>query len=125
VLEGIAQRGADLVDAAEQETGTRLDEVRVDGGMSANRFLLQRLADFTGLRVALSPEREATTRGAGLMALVSAGHMTVADVEALWSPAEVFVPALEDDERRSSRAAWTESLTRAERTVPELSAVQF
>ncbi len=125
VLEGIAQRGADLVNAAEQETGTRLDEVRVDGGMSANRFLLQRLADFTGLRVALSPEREATTRGAGLMALVSAEHMTVADVEALWSPAEVFVPALKDDERRSSRAAWTESLTRAERTVPELSAVQF
>ena len=125
VLEGIAQRGADLVDAAEQETGTRLEEVRVDGGMSVNRLLLQRLADFSGRRVALSPEREATTRGAGLMALVSAGHLTIGDVEALWSPAEVFVPTNDDVERRASRLAWSESLKRAERTVPELSAVQF
>ena len=125
VLEGIAQRGADLVDAAERETGTRLEEVRVDGGMSVNRLLVQCLADFTGLRVAVSPEREATTRGAGLMALVSAGHLTTGDVEALWSPAEVFVPTIDEVERRASRDAWSGSLKRAERTVPELSAVQF
>ncbi len=75
VLEGIAQRGADLVDAAQRETGQALEEVRVDGGMSANRFLMQCLADFTGLRVAVSSEREATTRGAGLMALVAHGAL--------------------------------------------------
>jgi len=71
---GIAQRGADLVDAAYQETGQSLEEIRVDGGMSDNRFLVQCLADFTGLRVAVSSEREATTRGAGLMALVGTGR---------------------------------------------------
>jgi glycerol kinase len=125
VLEGVAQRGADLLDAAEVEIGTRLPELRVDGGMSANRFFVQRLADFCGHDVAVSSEREATTRGAGLMALVATDHLSLDDVEGLWSPGYVATPSLSDDERASTREAWRVSVTRAERTIPELSAVSF
>jgi glycerol kinase len=125
VLEGIAQRGADLVDAAELETGTPLSELRVDGGMSANRFFVQCLADFTGLRVTLSPEREATTRGAGLMALVGAGHLSLRDVEGLWTPAEVFTPRLSDEERERARTVWRSTVQRVERTIPDLSSIAF
>ncbi len=125
VLEGIAQRGVDLVDAAEQETGSRIEELRVDGGMSANRFFVQCLADFSGLPVALSGEREATTKGAGLMALVAAGALTVDDVEQLWAPAEVFSPRLEVQARRDLRKTWSEFVRKVEKTLPELSAVNF
>jgi len=125
VLEGIAQRGADLVDAAEVETGSRLNEIRIDGGMSDNDFFVQRLADFTGLRVTVSPEREATTRGAGLMALVSVGALELEDVERLWSPVKTFDPALTTSEREANRASWALALKRAEKTIPELSAVEF
>jgi glycerol kinase len=125
VLEGIAQRGADLVDAAQRETGQALEEVRVDGGMSANRFLMQCLADFTGLRVAVSPEREATTRGAGLMALVAHGALSMEDVEALWSPSVVLTPSIADDARERCRAEWAVLVRRVEKTIPELSAVEF
>ncbi len=125
VLEGIAQRGADLVDAAERETGTRLEEIRVDGGMSANRFFVQRLADVTGLRVDVSPEREATTRGAGLMALVAIGALSLQDVEALWSPVVVYRPTTNDDERRTLRAQWSAVVQRVEKTIPDLSSVSF
>jgi glycerol kinase len=125
VLEGIAQRGADLVDAAQRELGVTLDELRVDGGMTANRFFVQCLADVTGLRVTISSEREATTRGAGLMALVSAGFLTLDDVERLWSPAEVFTPHLTAQQRSVSRATWAHTITRVEKTIPELSAIEF
>jgi glycerol kinase len=125
VLEGIAQRGADLIEAAQVETGAAIDEIRVDGGMTANKFLVQSLADFTGLRVTVSPEQEATTRGAGLMALVSAGHLSLDDVESLWSPVEVFAPQLGDPERRAIRSQWTSMVQRVEKTIPELSSVQF
>jgi glycerol kinase len=125
VLEGIAHRGADLVDAAQQETGQVLEEIRVDGGMSANGFLMQCLADFTGLRVAVSSEREATTRGAGLMALVGHGALSVEDVENLWSPARVVTPRFDEDRRRRAREEWATVVTRVEGTIPELSAVQF
>ena len=125
VLEGIAQRGADLVDAAREATGVTLEELRVDGGMSANDFFVQRLADFTGRRVAVSTEREATTRGAGLMALVAHDAMSLEDVEALWDPKLVVAPAIAEDERRRSRAHWADVVARVEKTIPELSAVEF
>jgi glycerol kinase len=125
VLVGIAQRGADLVDAAHRETGQTLEEIRVDGGMSANGFLMQCLADFTGLRVAVSNEREATTRGAGLMALVGFGALSVEDVENLWSPARVVMPSFDAERRRSSREEWATLVTRVEKTIPELSSVEF
>jgi glycerol kinase len=125
VLEGVAQRGADLLDAAESEVGSRLEEVRLDGGMSANRFFVQRLADFSGHSVAVSSEREATTRGAGLMALVSAGHLALSDVETLWSPGFVATPSIDDSAREEARSHWLRTVERAARTIPELSAVSF
>ncbi len=125
VLEGVAQRGADLLEAAESEVGEALGELRVDGGMSVNRLFVQRLADFSGRDVAVSSEREATTRGAGLMALVSANHLQLEDVERLWSPGFVASPSLSDDERGASRASWARALDRAARTIPELSEVSF
>lgn len=125
VLEGIAQRGADLVASAEEELGTKLESLRVDGGMSANDFFVQRLSDFTGLRVEVSSEREATTRGAGLMALVSVDALSLTDVEALWQPAQVFTPTTTDEERVALRVAWRHTVARAEKTIPELSSVTF
>ena len=125
VLEGVAQRGADLIDAAEVDVGSAISEVRVDGGMSANRFFVQRLADFSGREVTVSSEREATTRGAGLMALVGEGHLTIDEVEALWSPGFVAAPSLDEAVRESLRSHWRESVERAARTIPELSAVSF
>ena len=93
--------------------------------MSVNRYFVQRLADFSGREVAVSSEREATTRGAGLMALVSAGHLTLNDVEGLWSPGFVAHPSIGDDERLLAREQWAATLERAARTIPELSEVSF
>ncbi|HWD97041.1 MAG TPA: FGGY family carbohydrate kinase [Acidimicrobiales bacterium] len=125
VLDGIAHRGADLLDAAEAEVGIELPQLRVDGGMSTNRYVMQRLADFSGREVAVSSEREATTRGAGLMALVSAGHLHVDDVEQLWSPGAVLAPSLSDRDRLNARGEWAAIVERAARTIPELSDVAF
>ena len=125
ILEGIAHRGADLVDAAEIETRSTISEIRVDGGMSANAFLVQHLADVTGRSVAVSSEREATTRGAGLMALVGAGFLSVQDVESLWLPTTTVDPQFAESERTAVRHQWRSIVERAARTIPELSAVSF
>jgi len=125
VLEGIAQRGADLLDAAEREIGTRVDELRVDGGMSANQFFVQHLADVSGHIVSVSSEREATARGAGLLGHVSLAHLSLEDVEELWTPAFVATPNFSDDQRNDARTTWFANVARAERTLPDLSAVSF
>src|SRR5207253_4878705 len=47
VLEGVAHRGADLVEAAEADGNVSIASLRVDGGMSANRTFVQALANGT------------------------------------------------------------------------------
>src|SRR5205823_4591812 len=55
VLEGIAHRGADLIDAAEADSGFAIPHVRVDGGMTDNPTFVQALADATQRPVEISP----------------------------------------------------------------------
>ena len=68
VLEGVAHRGADLLEAAEADTGFPIGALRVDGGMSANAVFVQALADAIGRPVEISPVLEATTLGAAYLA---------------------------------------------------------
>ena len=66
VLEGVAHRGADLVAAAEADTGLTIERLRVDGGMSTNPTFTSALATATGRPVEVSPVVEATTRRRGV-----------------------------------------------------------
>jgi glycerol kinase len=121
VLEGIAQRAADLVEAAETDSGLSIPVLRVDGGMSANPTFLQALADATQRRVEVSPEREATTLGGAYAAGLAIGAWPDDDaIAASWDPAEVVEPVGSFDRER-----WADTLQRAEKWFPDLSAIAF
>lgn len=121
VLEGIAHRGADLVAAAEADTGLTIETLRVDGGMSENPTFVQALADATGRPVEVSPVVEATTRGAAFLAGLATGiWSTIDDAEAQWRPDEVVEPVTNLD-----RETWARAVDRARGWIPELSALQF
>ena len=121
VLEGIAQRAADLVAAAEADSGLPIPTLRVDGGMAANPTFLQALADATARPVEVSPQREATTLGAAFAAGLAVGAWPDDDaIAATWAPAQVLEPVGSFDRDR-----WADTLTRAERWFPDLSAISF
>lgn len=121
VLEGVAQRAADLVDAAEADGRTPIPALRVDGGMSANPTFVQALADATQRSVEISPEPEATTLGAAYAAGLALGAWANdAEIAETWRPAQTVEPGDALDRER-----WTETLHRAERWFPELSAISF
>lgn len=126
VLEGVAHRGADLLEAAEADAATTVPSLRVDGGMSANPVFVQALADACGRQVDLSPELEATTRGAGLLAGLALGALP--DLEALadaYRPRATVAPRLSESDRQTRRARWLDARERATRTIPELSGIEF
>ena len=126
VLEGVAHRGADLLDAAESDTGLSIETLRVDGGMTANSTFVQALADTVGRPVEVSPVLEATTLGAAYLAGMALGtYADEEDVARAWQPRQVVEPAWSDVRRTTLRARWLEARGRAERTVPELSTLEF
>ncbi|HLG66383.1 MAG TPA: FGGY family carbohydrate kinase [Acidimicrobiales bacterium] len=126
VLRGIAHRGADLLEAAEADSGLRVGALRVDGGMSANEVFVQELADACGRPVDVSPVTEATTLGAGFLAGIALGTWKdEEDAARAFTPARTVEPVLGDAERRRVRARWLEARDRARRSIPELSAIEF
>jgi len=121
VLEGIAQRGADLVEAAETDGGAEIPVLRVDGGMSANPTFVQALADASRKPVEVSPVLEATTLGAAFLAGLAVGTWPdEAAVAATWAPRAAVEPGLALDRER-----WKDACRRAQGWVPELSSLDF
>jgi glycerol kinase len=123
VLEGVAHRGADLVDAAEADAALSIPTLRVDGGMSANPVFVQALADAAGRPVEVSPVLEATTLGAAFLAGLATGTWSSwSDVASTWSPTTVVEPR---PGRASHRERWLAARERAEQWIPELSSLDF
>jgi glycerol kinase len=121
VLEGVAQRGADLVEAAEADSGLGIESLRVDGGMSRNPTFVQALADATQRRVEISPVVEATTLGAAFAAGLALGTWSgLDDIAATWAPAAAVDPGAPLDRDR-----WAEAVRRAGEWFPELSGLDF
>jgi glycerol kinase len=126
VLEGIAQRARELVEAAEADGGVALASLRVDGGMTANGAFLQVLADAVGRVVEVSGVLEATTRGAGLLAHVGAGTLPdEAAIAQTWRPARLVEPSRDEAWRGEAAASWSRAKAQAMRTIPGLSDVSF
>jgi len=121
VLEGVAHRGADLLEAAEADAGVSIDALRVDGGMSANATFVQALADATQRPVEVSPVLEATTVGAAFLAGLAIGVWRDEDeIARSWAPRARVEPR-----RVLDRDRWREACTRAGHWIPELSSIDF
>jgi glycerol kinase len=121
VLEGIAHRGADLVEAAESDAGIAVGALRVDGGMTENPTFVQALADAAQRPVEISPVLEATTVGSALMAGLAVGHHAhVDDLAATWSPRARIEPR-----RALDRDRWRDAVDRSRGWIPELSGIDL
>jgi glycerol kinase len=121
VLEGVAQRGADLVEAAEADAGLAIDSLRVDGGMSRNPTFGQALADATQRPVEVSPVVEATTLGAAFLAGLARGVWGGwDDLAATWSPEAAVEPGPPLDRER-----WKDAIRRSSGWFGDLSSLDF
>jgi glycerol kinase len=126
VLEGVAHRGADLVEAAEADSGFPIEALRIDGGMSDNEVFVTALADAVGRPVEISPVLEATTLGAGLLAGLAIGtYRSEDEIADSFTPRRIVEPHLDDDARSRARERWLAARAKSEATIPELSGISF
>ena len=116
-LEAVAFQTRDLLTAMGRDmavSGIPMPSaLRVDGGMTPNAWLMQRLADILGQTVEVAATPETTALGAAYHAGQAEGFY--GDAEELgkaWAPARVFAPKMRETEREARYGGWLEAVAR-------------
>jgi glycerol kinase len=112
-LESLAYQSRDVIDAMDEESGVPLRELRVDGGASANDFLMQFQADILGVPVDRPSLVDTTAAGAAFLAGLGVG---------LWKDADslvgrrrrdrLFTPSMPPERREALYAGWKAAVAR-------------
>jgi len=113
-LEGIAFQVADVLEVMREDSGIQLNELRVDGGASANNLLMQFQADLLRVPVVRPKVTETTALGAAFLAGVAVGFWKDRNaIERIWQRDRAFEPKLSADEAAHRRSRWAEALKRS------------
>ncbi len=113
-LEGIAFQTRDVVDAMQADSGIALEELRVDGGASANDLLMQIQADVLGVPVVRPKNVETTVLGAAyLSGLASGVWQSREDVRSSWEVDRRFEPAWSEADREERYRGWCDAVQRS------------
>ncbi len=111
-LQAVAFQTRDLVDAMADD-GVVPSVIRVDGGMVANNWFLQFLADILGIPVERPQNVESTVLGAAYLAAYQSKIIaSIDDVAALWRSERIFEPAMSSDRREHLLAGWRQAVRR-------------
>ena len=112
-LESIAYQTCDVLHAMEEDTGLPLRELRVDGGASANNFLMQFQADIVDRTIRRPMIRETTALGAAYLAGLATGvWRDLDDIRSQWTLDRLYEPQMPAGQRETLLAGWHKAVGR-------------
>ena len=110
-LESIALQVCDVIDAMKADAGTEITTLKVDGGASANNFLMQFQADMLDATVKRPACVESTAMGAAYLAGLAVGYWeNKEDVIKNQQIGRVFEPNMDPEERATKRKGWNKAV---------------
>ncbi len=110
-LDSLCYQTCDVLRAMEADSGIRLSALKVDGGASANNYLMQTQSDLVGGKVLRPKCVETTAMGAAYLAGLAVGYWP--DKEAIrshWAVDREFAPTITQEERSHRRKQWNKAL---------------
>ena len=111
-LESLAYQTKDLIDAMVEDLGEHLVSLKVDGGASANDFLMQFQADILGCEVKRPVCIETTSLGAAYLAGLATGYWeNKEDVIKNWQVEKTFMPDMDDKKREELLTGWKKAVS--------------
>jgi glycerol kinase len=112
-LEATAYQTREVLDAMEADSGVKLAELKVDGGMTMNETLMQFQADQVGVPVIRPVVAETTALGAAYAAGIAVGYWNgEQDVIDNWAEAKRWEPKMDEGERERLYRQWKKAVTR-------------
>ncbi|MCX2560441.1 glycerol kinase GlpK [Acetobacter farinalis] len=112
-LESVAYQTLDLVTAMTQDGAGTTEALRVDGGMAANDWFCQFLADMLQVNVERPKNIETTALGAGFLAGLATGVWdNEATLSSEWARGALFKPSMQNEQRKTMIAGWHQAVKR-------------
>ena len=113
-LESIAYQTNSVLHAMEADIGYKLTELKVDGGASANNFLMQFQSDITGIDIIRPMTLETTALGAACLAGLAVGVWKDEDeLKSRWSIEKTFSPSIDAEKRERLTAGFDRAVERS------------
>ncbi len=113
-LESTAYQTKDVFDAIDADSKVSLKELRVDGGGTANRLLMQFQADMINVPVIKPVVKETTALGAAFAAGLAVGvWKDKNEIKALWAEEERFVPTMDEKIREKNLKGWAKAIQKS------------
>ena len=110
-LESLAYQVNDVITAMQADSGIELSALKVDGGASANNFLMQTQADIINAPVNRPQCIETTAMGAAYLAGLAVGYWAnKEEVIKNWAIDKTFIPEINDDERKTMIKGWNKAV---------------
>lgn len=117
-LEAIAYQVNDVIKAMEKDSGKPTQELRVDGGATANNFLMQFQADILDCEIKRPQIIETTAIGAAFLAGLAVGFWkNEEELQSLWKADKSFIPKMDDAKRYNLLHFWHKAVTRSKNWV--------
>ncbi|QYN34353.1 glycerol kinase GlpK [Pseudonocardia sp. DSM 110487] len=112
-LEAICYQSRDVAEAMEQDSGVRLEVLKVDGGVTANELCMQIQADVLGVPVSRPVVAETTALGAAYAAGLAVGFWKNTDeLRSNWNESKRWQPQWSDEQRTTGYERWKKAVTR-------------
>lgn len=112
-LESLAYQTADVIEAMTVDSDIALKELKVDGGASANNFLLQFQSDLLKVDVIRPRIIETTALGAAYLAGLAVEFWTFEDIQEIYQVDQVFQPKMDDENRQVKMKGWKKAVKRS------------
>jgi glycerol kinase len=113
-LESIAYQSNDLIDAMEKDIGSPINELKVDGGATANALMMQFQADISQKTVRRPVISETTALGAAYLAGLAVGVWSGLDeIKRLWKCDVTYEPEMPGEERQGLLKGWSRAVGRS------------
>ena len=111
-LESLAFSTQDVLNAMQEDSGISLFKLQVDGGASANDYLMQFQANLLGVSVVRPDVLESTAAGVAFMAAISMGVVTQAELLETKTVDRVFDPQQSGEWRKDRSEVWSNAVGR-------------
>ena len=112
-VESLAYETYDVLKAMENDSGMELKRLRVDGGASANNFLMQFQADLLAGEIVRPVVTETTALGAAYLAGLAVGYYdSIEEIKQNWQVERIFEPQIDEEMRRMLLSGWENAVKR-------------